>query len=519
MEASMRRFLAPLIVLALTLPVGVSLGQLADSPWPMFRHDLQHTGRSYYRGPETPVLAWSYLTNEIVDSSAALGTDGRVYVGSRDNAFYAFISDGALAWSYVTGGYIPSSPAMDALGHVYFGSNDARTYCLGSSGSLRWSYMDGTAFSEPAITSDGTVYIGGSFADMKLYALTSIGTLRWSYLTAGGVSASPAIGYDEKIYIGSLDHNLYAMTSTGVLSWSYATGDYTLSACIGTDGRVYIGSGDKRLYAIGSNGALAWSFSAASSLATCPALGSGGVIYIGSDDNNFYSLASSGTLLWSYTSGDEVMSSAAIGVDGRLYTGSTDNNFYAFNSNGTLAWSYLTPFSIWSSPAIGSDGRIYAGSNDNNLYVFAGPPPNYINLSVAPVPMIPGDTATFAYRCDFGTWDYEGVPVDIYLAAIKNPLVSDAPSTVSDALGGGTVYLFGRTMVPYLYTGTVREPTFRNIPFPPIPTSGSVSIPVPAVSGLAGNYVFATAFIRRDTGVFVRADGLPVENSNLFLIQ
>lgn len=510
-----------LVVIAIAATaVPPASAKLAASPWPMFGHDLQHTGQSYYRGPETPILAWSYRTNRIVDSSAALGVDGRVYVGSRDNVFYAFNPNGALAWSFTTGQEIPVSPAIDDAGRMYFGSFDGRSYCVGSSGSLVWSYANGGIFSAPALGPDGIVYTGGSFTDHNFYALTAVGgTLIWSYRTGGMTSSSPAYGNDGRMYGGSLDANLYAITPAGTLAWSYRTDHFILTAAIDAAGRIYIGSGDNNIYAFDSKGSLSWSFVTGSFLSASPALSMKGAIHIGSEDGNYYSLSPSGALIWSYRSGDEILSSVTIGVDGRLYAGSTDNNVYALNSNGTFLWSYLTPFSIWSSPAIGSDGRIYAGANDNNLYAFAGPPPNYINLSVMPAPVIPGDKVTFGYSCDFGTWDYEGDPVDIYLAAIKDPVVGDAPSTVGDALGGGTVYLFGPRMVPYRYTGAVQGPTFSSLSFPPLPTSGSVSIRVPAVAGLKGNYVFAAAFIRHGAGSFVRTDGLPVENSNIFVIQ
>jgi len=34
-----------------------------DSPWPMFRHDARHTGRSPYIGPAWPRLRWRYPTS------------------------------------------------------------------------------------------------------------------------------------------------------------------------------------------------------------------------------------------------------------------------------------------------------------------------------------------------------------------------------------------------------------------------------------------------------------------------
>ncbi len=54
--------------------------QLADSPWPMFHHDVRHMGRSPYAGPNTATLSWSYVTGDYVFSSPAVGSDGALYV-------------------------------------------------------------------------------------------------------------------------------------------------------------------------------------------------------------------------------------------------------------------------------------------------------------------------------------------------------------------------------------------------------------------------------------------------------
>jgi hypothetical protein len=78
-------------------------------------------------------LAWSYVTGvpgDTVRSSPALGSDGRVYVGSRYD-LYAFGAGGTLAWSYATGDIVDSSPALGSDGRVYIGSNDTFLHCIG----------------------------------------------------------------------------------------------------------------------------------------------------------------------------------------------------------------------------------------------------------------------------------------------------------------------------------------------------------------------------------------------------
>ena len=97
----------------------------------------------------------------------------------------------------------------------------------------------------------------------------------------------------------------------------------------------------------------------------------------------------------------------------------TGRSHYRGSQSGELAWSYSAGESVNSSPAIGADGRVYVGSDDNNLYVFEGPPPNYINLSVSPASVVPGSTVTLSYWADFSTYPYSGVPLHIYIAAIR----------------------------------------------------------------------------------------------------
>ena len=106
-------------------------GQLATSPWPMFLHDLQHTGRSPYRGPETPELKWEYETGGVVQCSPTIGSDGTVYVGSEDANLYAINPDGSLKWKYETGDWVFSSPAIGSDRTIYVGSRDNKIYAIG----------------------------------------------------------------------------------------------------------------------------------------------------------------------------------------------------------------------------------------------------------------------------------------------------------------------------------------------------------------------------------------------------
>ncbi len=125
-----------------------------------------------------------------------------------------------------------------------------------------------------------------------------------------------------------------------------------------------------------------------------------------------------------------------------------------------------------------------------------------------------------AWRCDFNTWNYRGVRLDVYVAVIRNPRVIGEASSVSDALAGEAVYLYRPGMKGvYKYNGKAGDPSLGNVAFPPAPLVGILAIKVPTGSAYRGGYVFATAFVGRATRTFIRIDGKPVENSNMFTIR
>ena len=81
------------------------------------------------RKPAT--VLWEFETGGMVDSSPAIGSDGTVYVGSRDDKLYALSGKtGDKLWEFETGGMVHSSPAIGPDGTVYVGSDDKKIYAI-----------------------------------------------------------------------------------------------------------------------------------------------------------------------------------------------------------------------------------------------------------------------------------------------------------------------------------------------------------------------------------------------------
>jgi outer membrane protein assembly factor BamB len=359
------------------------MGGLASSPWPMFRHNLQHTGLSPYDTSANPgKLKWSFTTEGYVDSSPAIGSDGTIYVGSTDSKFYAINPDGTQKWNFssksdsTSYNFLPS-PAIGSDGTIYEGCTNGKLYAFNPDGTQKWNSSIGSGtLSSPAIGSDSTIYIGSDFFPEygKLYAVNPDGSQKWNFTTGNHVHSSPAVGPDGTIYVGSSDNRLYAINTNGTQKWNFTTWDLILSSpSIGSDGTIYVGSRDRRLYAINPIGTQKWNFTTGSSVHSSPAIGSDGTIYIGSNDRSLYAINPNGTEKWRFSMnysgvGLNFRSSPAISSDGTIYFGSYDHKLYAINSDGTEKWNFTTGDWIASSPAIGSDGTIYVGSRDLRLY-------------------------------------------------------------------------------------------------------------------------------------------------------
>jgi len=341
--------------------------------WRMFRHDIRHTGRSPFVGPESPKKLWEFETGMAVQSSPAIGSDGTIYVGSFDHNIYAINPDGSRKWEFTAEDAVFSSPVIGRDGTIYIGSYDNKLYAINPDGSKKWTFVTGDkVLSSPTVSTDGTIYVGSY--DSELYAINPDGSEKWSFWTRGSIQSSPAIGSDGTIYVGSDDNYLYAINAYGNEKWRCLTGGtITSSPSIASDGTIYVGAYDG-LYAITPDGYCKWLFATKSLLQSSPAIDVDGTIYIGSAGQTFYALKPDGTMKWNCTFDNGVYSSAAIDSNGTIYLGSDDHKLYAMNPDGSKKWEFVAGDSIESSPTIGSNGVIYVGSIDGKLYAIGGYP-------------------------------------------------------------------------------------------------------------------------------------------------
>ncbi len=124
---------------------------LADSDWPMIKHDPQFTGRSPYKGPQTGTVIWTADLEDGIFSGPVLGENGNLYFGTYyqdpqflglSDYFYCYDSTGHFLWDYKLGRNRPPQTGIviDSSNTIYFGSLDGYLYALKPDGTLKWEF-------------------------------------------------------------------------------------------------------------------------------------------------------------------------------------------------------------------------------------------------------------------------------------------------------------------------------------------------------------------------------------------
>jgi outer membrane protein assembly factor BamB len=345
-----------------------------DSAWPMYGHDVTHTGRSPFSTENNSgVEIWRVQSDGAgaIWSSAITDNNGIIYIGTKGStmSLYALYPNGTRKWRFIANGAIWATPTIAENGDIYCTTWGTLGYlqAITQNGTERWHFdPEIGSVSAPTIGFDGTIYFGTD--GQNIFAVNPDGTEKWRYTTGFIVMGSPAIGLDGAIYIGSGDHYLYALNPDGTLRWRYATGgEIKGSASLALDGTIYVPSFDGYLYALYPNGTMRWRVSTGDSLAAAGvALGKLGTIYVGTEMLRAYN--PDGTLKWmTDVQGSIYGTVPAVSADGTIYV-SAGFSLVAVNPDGSEKWrQQLNTAQVRSSPSIGLDDRVYVGSENPGM--------------------------------------------------------------------------------------------------------------------------------------------------------
>ncbi|UCD14668.1 MAG: PQQ-binding-like beta-propeller repeat protein [Thermoplasmatales archaeon] len=206
-------------------------------------------------------LKWKYDSGSSgMCASPAIGHDRTVYAaggageGELSYTFAFNPANGAIKWRFQTNLWQESSPSVGSDGTIYIGSKEGYIHALNpANGNVIWRYQTNDGVSAiPAIGEDGTIYVGSW--DATFYALTPEGEEIWHFETPPAleaISTSAAIGTDGTIYFGAGSGNFYALNQDGTEKWRLKASSFSSSPAIGSDGTIYVGCYNHKLYAFG----------------------------------------------------------------------------------------------------------------------------------------------------------------------------------------------------------------------------------------------------------------------------
>ena len=279
-----------------------------------------------------------------------------------------------VRWRFPTGGIASASPAVSANGTIYIGGNDHQVHAVSSDGKELWrasvpSNINDTGF---VIGRDGGVAVG--CADGRVYAFAPDGKPRWSTSIEVDVAWTPVAGGDGTIFVDGFGQPppapLFALGIDGAVKWRKA-GPFGVSAItIGLDGTLYLGGADAMLHALGAtDGSERWA-AATSSVPASPSVGTDGTIYV-SDATSLYAFdPRMGARIWAVPLTARA-AGVALGPDDSIVVPQQDGKLLAVRGNGTTKWVFDSGTRWSQPPAIGSDGTIYIGGGDAAVYAVA----------------------------------------------------------------------------------------------------------------------------------------------------
>lgn len=387
---------------------GAQPAGLADTPWPMYQHDPQHTGRSEFLGiTHQPELLWDYpLPTQSSGGTMVLASNGDIICPFDWSISQIDLAEKDVAWLRTVNGRSLSTPMIDKNGDIYWGYQVpwVGTYAakFSSDGKPLWRMLLDhveASYSSPTFGPNGDWYS----VHNALWSFTSSDSLRWVYSYGDYANTSPTVGHNGLIYAPCPpDANLCAFDAKGNVEQTFPSlSGYLMTPAIGADGTIYYPQPvDNVITALDPSGVIKWQFSPGGfdGIAIAP----DETIYFATnpfttDDHRVYAVRSTGELKWSVpipmnpeTHYGGIYHELVTDRVGNVFLCSNNSYCYGIDANGNVMWQFdlkprdSIPTAAMTSMLIAADGLMFVETAGTEARLLAfGDPSSYPQLTAS----------------------------------------------------------------------------------------------------------------------------------------
>lgn len=364
---------------------------LEDSPWPMYNHDPQNTGRSEYTGPgEDAAILLEWTPNLQLQTSIALGHDDGIFLNTCLDSGGIHIKkinmNGNVIWNTIVGddSYSYTTPTISTNSILYTSSNDGTIWAISTTdGSLLWeTYINDYIYSMSIVLDqEGNLY----FPSWKhLNSINSQGTLRWS-VPIEDLNQVGAISPDGLVLYYGSQSILYAISTTDGSIINSFRARSVLAPTVSNEGNLFFQNGfDTSIVCLSPDFNVIWRYYVGREGGNNVSTESGTLDYEGNyyttASGKLWSLTFEGALRWQIDLPDFGQSTALICdsenniyVLGYITSGAGGSKIISYTSNGELRWEIMSTFtSFYEVPAITSGGQLVVpviGSRTRTLLI------------------------------------------------------------------------------------------------------------------------------------------------------
>ena len=168
-----------------------------------------------------------YSMKKSAISSPVIDKDGNIYV-YFDQLLYALHTDGSVKWTTNAHGSLPAigSNALYLTHHsIHIPGTSNELYALSKeNGKILWrleidrdNTTAGVYVTPPVIDKNENIYLGDWYSKNNtgyLYSISPDGKMRWKLHLDAGIIATPDIGSNRTVYVGTINGSVYAIKYT-----------------------------------------------------------------------------------------------------------------------------------------------------------------------------------------------------------------------------------------------------------------------------------------------------------------